>query len=99
MLEKFLEQKLVRRVKAAGGLCLKWSSPGAAGVPDRIVLLPGGRVIFVEMKRPQGGRLSKLQKWWAKRFVGLGFDYDCIWDEQDLQLFVETELGGGQNEF
>lgn len=99
MLEKFLEQKLVRCVRAAGGLCLKWSSPGAAGVPDRIVLLPGGRLIFVEMKRPKGGRLSKLQKWWAKRFVGLGFDYDCIWDEQDLQSFVETELGGGQDEF
>lgn len=99
MLERELEARLIRRVKSAGGLCLKWSSPGAAGVPDRIVLLPGGRVIFVEMKRPKGGRLSKLQKWWAKRFVGLGFDYGCIWDEKDLQLFVETELGGGQNEF
>lgn len=99
MLEKFLEQKLVRRVKAAGGLCLKWSSPGAAGVPDRIVLLPGGRVIFVEMKRPKGGRLSDLQKWWAHELLDRGFAYDCIWDEQDLQLFVETELGGDRNEF
>lgn len=99
MLEKFLEQKLVRRVKAAGGLCLKWSSPGAAGVPDRIVLLPGGRVVFVEMKRPKGGRLSALQKWWAHELTDRGFAYDCIWDEDDLRLFVETELGGGQNEF
>lgn len=99
MLEKFLEQKLVRSVRAAGGLCLKWSSPGAAGVPDRIVLLPGGRVIFVEMKRPQGGRLSRLQKWWARELLDWGFAYDCIWDEDDLQLFVETELGGDQNEF
>lgn len=99
MLEKFLEQKLVRSVRAAGGLCLKWSSPGAAGVPDRIVLLPGGRVIFVEMKRPQGGRLSRLQKWWARELLDRGFAYDCIWDEDDLQLFVETELGGDQNEF
>lgn len=99
MLERELEARLTRRVKSAGGLCLKWNSPGNAGVPDRIVLLPGGRVIFVEMKRPKGGRLSRLQKWWAKKLIDLGFTYDCIWDEQDLQLFVETELGGGQNEF
>ena len=94
MLEKFLEQKLVRRVKVAGGMCLKWSSPGAAGVPDRIVLLPGGRVVFVEMKRPKGGRLSKLQKWWASELTDLGFTYNCIWNENDLQEFANLELGG-----
>lgn len=42
VLERELEAKLVHAVRSRGGLCLKWISPGASGVPDRIVLLPGG---------------------------------------------------------
>lgn len=60
MLERELERRLVRRVKEAGGIAAKWVSPGLAGVPDRIVFLPGGRVVFVELKRP-GGKLTVLQ--------------------------------------
>ena len=52
-LEKEIEAKLVDVVKRHGGMCLKWVCPGWAGVPDRIVLLPGGKVIFVELKRPK----------------------------------------------
>ena len=43
MREKTVEQKLVKAVKAAGGICPKWTAPGFDGLPDRIVLLPGGR--------------------------------------------------------
>ena len=52
MLESKIEAVLVRRVKALGGLCEKFTSPGRRSVPDRIVTLPGGRVIFVELKAP-----------------------------------------------
>lgn len=54
MLEKTLEQKLKKGVKAnaPGALCLKFVSPGFLGVPDRIILLPGAHVVFVEMKAP-----------------------------------------------
>jgi hypothetical protein len=52
MQEKELERKLAVAVKRAGGLALKFVSPGYAGVPDRLVLLPGGVAIFVEVKAP-----------------------------------------------
>ena len=52
MLEKTIESKLRKGIKAIGGMCLKWESPGFTGVPDRIILLPGGRVVFVETKAP-----------------------------------------------
>lgn len=91
-LEKDIEAKLVNIVKRHGGLCLKWICPGWAGVPDRIVLLPYGRVIFVELKRPEGGVLSARQKWWAKKLIDLGFPYWQIWDWDDLRLFQQVEL-------
>lgn len=72
-LEKDTEEKLINMVKRHGGLCLKWVCPGWSGVPDRIILLPGGRVLFVETKRPKGGKIAKLQTWWLERLRGLGF--------------------------
>ena len=54
MLEREIERKAGERVKAAGGLWLKWVSPGMAGVPDRILIAPGGRVVFVELKQERG---------------------------------------------
>ena len=91
-LEKEIERKLKRMVEGCGGLCLKWVCPGWTGVPDRIVLLPRGRVIFVELKRPKGGRLSAMQKWWAKGLIDLGFHHWIIWNEKELGLFEEVEL-------
>lgn len=52
MQEKDIEEKLRKGIKAIGGLCLKWVSPGYTGVPDRIILLPNSHIIFVELKAP-----------------------------------------------
>lgn len=87
-LERDIEQKLRRMVEARGGRCLKWVCPGWAGVPDRIVLLPGARVAFVETKRPKGGRLSKLQEKWHEWLTDLGFDCWVIWTWTDLERFA-----------
>lgn len=91
-LEKDIEKALGRKVGKRGGLCLKWVCPGWAGVPDRIVLLPGGRIAFVETKRPKGGVLSERQKYWAKKLIDLGFEYWQIWDFEDLKLFEQVVL-------
>lgn len=89
VVEKDIEQKLRKKVEALGGRCLKWVCPGWAGVPDRIVLLPFGRICFVETKRPKGGKLSKLQLWWGDELHRLGFGHYVIWDEKDLSCFLE----------
>ena len=52
VLEKTIEAALVQRVKALGGMAEKFTSPAKRSVPDRIVTLPGGRIIFVECKSP-----------------------------------------------
>jgi hypothetical protein len=83
-LEKEIEAKLIKMVKKHGGLCLKWVCPGWSGVPDRIILLPGARVIFAETKRPKGGRLSKLQKWWMEKLRSLGFWSVVVWTEENV---------------
>lgn len=91
-LEKDIERKLRQMVEAHKGLCLKWVCPGWVGVPDRIVLLPGGRIIFVELKRPKGGRLSRMQLWWQEKLINLGFLVVVIWNTNHLELFKEAVL-------
>lgn len=53
MLEKTIESKFKIAVEATGARCLKFVSPGFVGVPDRIILLPGGTVFFAELKAPK----------------------------------------------
>ena len=67
MLEKHIEQKLVQAVRKRGGLCAKWVSPGLDGVPDRIILMPGGHIAFAELKAPA----QKLRPLLAHRIAQL----------------------------
>lgn len=85
-LEKDIEAKLVKLVKRHGGLCLKWVCPGWLGVPDRLCLLPGGRIYFVETKRPKGGKYSKMQDKWRDWLQELGFCYLRVHNSGHLQL-------------
>lgn len=85
-LEKDVEATLGRVVKKHGGYAFKWVSPGAAGVPDRIVLLPDGRIYFVELKRPSG-RPSELQKAWAKKIRAKGFTVFFLFSKKQVEEF------------
>lgn len=91
VLEKDIEAKLRHAVERTGGLCLKWTCPGWAGVPDRICLLPGGRIVFVEMKR-EGGKVSNRQAWWKVKLERLGFKHYFIWDDEGVRQFRLAEL-------
>lgn len=77
MREKTVETKFVQAVKSMGGLAPKFVSPGFDGVPDRLVLLPHGRLAFVELKAP-GKPLRPLQEWRKAQLESLGFKVYCI---------------------
>ncbi len=62
MKESQIESYLVQKVREHGGLCYKFVSPGNPGVPDRIVITPAGKTIYVELKTDIG-RLANIQKW------------------------------------
>ena len=72
MREKSIEVKLVDAVKAVGGVCWKFTSSGTSGVPDRIVLMPSGRIGFVEVKAP-GETPRPLQRLRIRTLRRLGF--------------------------
>ena len=77
MSEKSTEQKLVKAVKSRGGIAPKFLSPGFDGVPDRIVLLPRGRIAFVELKA-KGRKMRPLQVRRKRQLESLGFSVYCI---------------------
>ncbi|AKK05223.1 VRR-NUC domain-containing protein (plasmid) [Corynebacterium mustelae] len=75
--EKHVEQALTRAVKNLGGLCLKFTSPGLAGVPDRLILLPGGCIAFAELKAP-GKKPRPIQRVRKNQIENLGVPVHII---------------------
>ena len=90
MREKELERKLVKAVKAIGGICPKFISPGFDGMPDRILLLQHGKLAFVEVK--QYGKLpTQLQLSRHKKLRELGFKVYVLDNTDGIQQIV-TEV-------
>ena len=81
MRERQIEQNLAKAVKAAGGIAPKFTSPGFAGMPDRLVLMPGGHIGFVEVKAP-GGKPRPLQLSRHRLLRRLGFQVYVLDDEK-----------------
>ena len=82
ILERDVERALIRAVRKAGGVCLKFVSPGWAGAPDRLCLLPGGRIFFAEVKRP-GGKPRPLQLKRHEELRRLGFMVRVIGSKEE----------------
>ena len=93
MREKTIEKKLVIAIKDMGGIALKFMSPGFDGMPDRILLLPGGRMGFVEVKVP--GKVPRpLQEARHRMLRRLGFQvYVLDRVEQIIQILEGIENG------
>ncbi|MBB6622048.1 VRR-NUC domain-containing protein [Clostridium gasigenes] len=89
MNENIIEQRLKKEIEKIGGKALKFVSPGVAGVPDRIVLMPGGIIIFVELKAP-GKKLRAMQEYRAKELRQLGFRVECIDSLDKIKELVEA---------
>ena len=82
MLERDIENALARRVKSLGGTCEKFTSPGRRSVPDRLITMPGGKIIFIELKAP-GKKPTELQARDHARRRALGCDVRVIDNKGD----------------
>ena len=83
MREKNIEQKLVKAVKSAGGIAPKLTCPGFDGMPDRLVLMPEGRIGFVEVKVP-GKEPRPLQVRRHEMLRNLGFKVYVLDDTEQI---------------
>lgn len=88
-LELDVEGRLVRLVERLGGQCIKH---GQDGWPDRIVVLPGGVLVWVETKREQG-RLADLQQYRAVQLARLGQRVLCLWNKEEVEQFIAGLTG------
>lgn len=85
--EKAVEKKLRDGVRGLGGRAYKFVSPGNAGVPDRLVVLPGGRILFVELK-DEVGKVSPRQKVQIAKLTALGCDVRVISGMTEAESFL-----------
>ena len=92
MRETAVEKHLTTEAKKRGGMSVKFVSPGLDGVPDRLVLLPGGKLAFVELKAP-GKKMRPLQVHRAKQLIALGFRVYCA-DRKEMIGGILDEIQG-----
>lgn len=85
--ESDIEAHLVKRVKEAGGIAYKFTSPQRRSVPDRLVLMPGGRAWFAELKAP-GAVPTEAQAREHERLRALGFEVEVVDDKALIDMWA-----------
>lgn len=96
--EKAIERHLRRRVASAGGLCLKYSNAAEPGYPDRLILLPGGRAAWAEIKS-KGRKPSALQRSRIEQLRRMGFRADVVDSPEAADAIVRALLLDGRDKF
>lgn len=91
MREKDIEKYLREQVKKVKGIAYKFESPGNAGVPDRIVILPGNNIHFVELKAP-GKKSTALQVNQQRKISNLGCSVWVIDSKEKVDVFLGQEV-------
>ena len=91
MKESAIEARLVKMVRERGGLCYKFVSPSNPGVPDRIVITPDGRSIYVELKT-EIGRLANIQRWQLDEMRKRGADVRVLKGLEEVKAFVREVM-------
>lgn len=94
MKESQIERRLVEGVKKLGGMCLKFTSPGTLGVPDRIIITAKGKVMFVELKA-ETGRLTKIQRYVIGEMQKRGADVRVVKGIDAVKSLL-AEIEGGE---
>lgn len=92
-LESTIEAYLVKRVKELGGETVKLAVPGTRFI-DRLCMLPGGVTLYVELKRPKGGRKSKLQEHWIEWLVANGHRAAFAKTKDEVDALLERNTHG-----
>ena len=88
-IESEVEGYLRKQVERRGGLCIKFLPDFSRGFPDRIVLLPGGMLIWVETKRPVGGKLDAAQKVAHVLLRRLGQRVEVVWSKDEVDELLD----------
>lgn len=91
-LEVHVESHFVKRMKALGALVIKLNVSGTVGVPDRLVILPGGVVWLVELKRP-GGRARPTQIAMLGQLAGLGANVALLSSKEEVDQWIREVVG------
>lgn len=90
--ERDIEKWLRQKIEQTGGIALKFTSPGNDGVPDRIAILPGGQVWFIELKK-DGETPTKIQEWQIERLRKLGCNVTVISGMEEARAWIREVIG------
>ena len=89
ILERDVEARLATLAHQAGGMCVKFIPDNKVGMPDRILMLPGGVLVWVETKKPKDGKVAAIQKHRHKQLRAIGQKVEVCWTKEQAAEIIE----------